>query len=419
MNEFYLGVGLLFLVAILFLVFPWLRSTNGQETLTNTGIIRQRLVELEAEQEQGLLTASDREQSEVDLKLALLDELAETENTDTNGKLVLIWGVVVALAIGSIVYFRAQQIDKVQHWQNVKGMTSELGQRILSNDESLTIEDMQDFALGLRSRLLEKPEDPIGWMLLGRVSAAINRIDASIKAFEKSLEYDPNNTGTLASYAQALLITGDEGMMLQAKRVLLHILTIERNNTNAMGMLAVVASELGDRQLALDNWLKLREFVPKTDANYAAIGQRIEQLSNQLNGADVSPTTAKGITEGATASVNKRVEITVNISDALKDKLPKNGFLFVFAQDPAGKTRMPAAVVKMPLGTFPVVIELSNQNAMMPTFTLSQLDEAKLVARVSVDENVGQVSGELQGDTVVILSNVDKTAETILIDRIL
>jgi hypothetical protein len=111
------------------------------------------------------------------------------------------------------------------------------------------------------------------------------------------------------------------------------------------------------------------------------------------------------------------VLITINISEDLQNKLPKDGFLFVFAQETSGQVRMPAAVVKMPLGEFPVVVELSNDNAMMPNYTLSQLQQAKLVARVSIDGNGTESVGDFQGELIATLSTNEMTQETITIDR--
>jgi len=203
---------------------------------------------------------------------------------------------------------------------------------------------------------------------------------------------------------------------LQAKQVLLHILNLEPDNTNAMGVLAIVASELGDKPLALENWQRLIAFIPQTDPNYVTVNQRILQLQAELSQASqrVTQNQSKSSAEDLGST---RVLVTINISDDLQAKLPKDGFLFVFAQESTGQVRMPAAVVKMPLGEFPVVVELSNDNAMMPNYTLSQLQQVKLVARVSVDEDVAQSAGEFQGEWMATLSANQMTQETITIDR--
>jgi hypothetical protein len=181
-----------------------------------------------------------------------------------------------------------------------------------------------------------------------------------------------------------------------------------------MGMLAVAAAELGDKQLALENWQKLRGFVPQTDPNYAAISQRIEQLTTELAGGSQAANSVQKNNGGASG---KRVEVTVNISEELKSKLPKSGYLLVFAQEPTGKNRMPAAVVKMPLGNFPVTVNLTNQNAMVDTYTLSNLESAKLVARVSIDGNVSQSAGNLQGEIIAELTATELNKQNILINK--
>ena len=418
MSLFYLGVALSVGVFLLFVLFPWFskNSDDSISTLSNKSLIKQRLKELQVEQQQGLLSDTDRLQSENELKIALLDEIKTNDIKQTGVTLAISIGAVLSLSAGVGVYLYSNQINSVQQWQLAQQQTSELGQRMLNGDKNLDLKDLQTFALGLRTKLVDTPEDATGWMLLGRVSGALNRVDSAIQAFEKSLKFDPDNVGTLSSYAQALLMTGQEEQVLQAKQALLRILYLEPDNTNAMGVLAIAASELGDKQLALENWQRLVVFIPQADPNYIAVNQRILQLQVELDQGN------QQVVQNQTSQTNvelntTRVSITIDISDDLQKKLPKEGFLFVFAQQSTGEVRMPAAVVKMPLGDFPVVVELSDKNAMMANYTLSQLQQAKLVARVSIDENVAQATGEFQGEWVATLRANQITQESIMINK--
>jgi len=414
MSLFYLGAALSVVIFLLFIAFPWIKKSTAESgsNLTNKSLIKQRLNELHTEQQQGLLSDTDRLQSENELKLALLEETKTSESAGASVGIVISIGALLSLSVGIGVYLYANQIQRIDDWQIAQQQTSELGQRIIKGDENLTVEDLQKFALGLRTKLVETPEDATGWMLLGRVSGALNRVDSAIQAFEKSLKFAPNNIGTLSSYAQALLMTGQEQQVLQAKQVLLHILKLEPDNTNAMGVLAIAASELGDKQLALQNWQGLIAFIPKTDPNYQAVNQRISELQAELG--QVSQKQSEPSAEGLSST---RVSVTINISDELQQKLPKDGFLFVFAQESSGKMKMPAAVVKLPLGEFPITVELSDDNAMTPNYTLSQLQQAKLVARVSLDGNGTQSAGDFQGELIATLSANEMTEESITINR--
>jgi cytochrome c-type biogenesis protein CcmI len=421
-SLFYLGMALCAAIFLLFVLFPWFRknSDDSVSRLSNKSLIKQRLKELQVEQQQGLLSETDRLQSENELKIALLDEVKTNDVKQSGVTLAISIGAVLSLSIGIGVYVYSNQIKSVQEWQLAQQQTSELGQRMLNGDENLDLNDLQTFALGLRTKLVDTPEDATGWMLLGRVSGALNRVDSAVQAFEKSLKFDPNNVGTLSSYAQALLMTGQEEQVLQAKQALLRILYLEPDNTNAMGVLAIAASELGDKQLALENWQRLVAFIPQADPNYIAINQRILQLQVELEQGNqqVVQNQVSLLNEESNEELNStRVSITININDDLQKKLPEEGFLFVFAQESTGKVRMPAAVVKIPLGDFPVVVELSDKNAMMANYTLSQLQQAKLVARVSIDENVAQATGEFQGEWIATLRANQITQETITIDK--
>jgi cytochrome c-type biogenesis protein CcmI len=412
-SEFLIGASVLLLGAVFLVCLPWLmRSKKAQQdVLTNTRLIKQRLAELTVEQSQGLLSETDRLQAEQELKLALLDEVKVNVVGTGQTTWILAVGLIISLVVAGGVYFKANQLQQINHWQTVVTQLNALGQTINSGQD-IQGKDLQDFALGLRTKLHEDPEDATGWMLLGRVWGALNQPNTAKEAFEKSLALEPDNVGTLLSYAQALILLGTEDELKQARRVLQRVITLDPNNINATGTLAIVSAELGDNQRALQYWLKLQSFLPKDDPNYAAVQQKI----NEFQGIGQNDGELAAVQVGE-QSGSKRVQIMINVSDELKAKLPASGVLFVFAQDPTGQVRMPAAVVKLPLGQFPVTVELSDANAMMPTYTLSGLSTAKLVARISRDDNVMQAAGELQGEIIVELQADKLITENIMINK--
>ena len=319
MSLFYLGAGLFIVISVMFILFPWFakRRDDSVSRLTNKSLIKQRLKELHIEQQQGLLSDKDRLQSENELKLALLDETKTSQSNEESVGIALAIGALFSVSVGIGVYLYSNQIQHIDRWLMAQQQTSELGQRMIRGDENLNLKDLQTFALGLRTKLVETPEDATGWMLLGRVSGAINRVGSAIQAFEKSLKYDPNNIGTLSSYAQALLMTGQEQQVLQAKQVLLQILDLEPDNTNAMGGLAIAASELDDKALALESWQQLVAFIPDSDPNYGAVNRRILQLQTEIE--QDNQQVAQNLPNLTFDNLSStRVSVTINISDELQ-----------------------------------------------------------------------------------------------------
>lgn len=404
MSVFFIGALLMSVLALVLVGFPWLVRTRKQgAVLTNKQVIRQRLEELQREEREGLISEQERISAEQELKLALLSEHRELP-TSRHGVPARIWGIALLLvAVCSVVYFKANEITSLQRWESAIERLPELGKRIVFDaDDSIQPSDLEDFALGIRSKLAKEPDDATGWLLLGRLYSSLNRLDSALEAFERSLSIAPDNLGALNSYGQALVMTGQEPYLNKAVGVLQQVIAQTPDDPSTIGLLAVTATQLGQDALALENWRRLKTFIPDGDPMHAQIDEQVAKLSEA---------------QGPATKVKKSVEIEVVLDEALLGKLPEQGYLFVFAQDASGQIRMPAAVVKSPLQGFPVKIELSDANAMMADYTLSSLEEARLVARVSADENVSVKKGELQGEVVVTLQSGEASIQRILINK--
>ena len=114
-SEFYIIVSGLITLVLLIIAFPWLRSKNHakQDSLSNTQIVKQRLVELEREVQEGLISEHDKRQAVDELKLALVDESAFESHKTGNAKLPLVIGGVLALVCGIVVYAQVNQMGRV------------------------------------------------------------------------------------------------------------------------------------------------------------------------------------------------------------------------------------------------------------------------------------------------------------------
>jgi hypothetical protein len=156
----------------------------------------------------------------------------------------------------------------------------------------------------------------------------------------------------------------------------------------------------------------LQQFVPPSDPIY----QSIEQQITKLTATQASGNTGKqSIGSPAVSATGLNIEVT--LAEALQARLPKSGYLFVYAQDASSSSKMPAAVTKMPLPGLPIKVQLSDANSVMPTLTLSKLSEARVIARISANEDVSQSQGDLLGKVTVELKDNAIVAVTIIIDE--
>ncbi|QHJ13425.1 Cytochrome c-type biogenesis protein CcmH [Paraglaciecola mesophila] len=421
MSVFWIAGIALFALAMGIVAYPWIfEGRKRQDTLTNTRLIRQRLNELEREEREGLLSHQDRLETEKDLKIALLDEQEQAQPKITSARGVLLIAGLLSIVGVAVLYWHVNNVSALKNWQESKAKLPELAERIVTQgDASVTEKDLEQFALGLRTKLIGADDDAIGWTLLGRVYVAINHIESAMDSFERSLAIEPDNIETLASYSQVLLMVNQESYLAQAKVYLNRILELDPKNTGALGMLAMAATQQGDTELAINTWQRLKSFVPKDAPIYQSIEAQIAELrGEQPKGVASMPNGA--IDSGAQSELNEdavQVSVKVTMAEALVDKLPSDGYLFVFAQDASGESRMPAAVVKMPLGDLPVSVALSDRNSVMPTLKLSQLSQVRLVAKISSSGNVMQSSGDLQGTLEITLNKSKNEKYTILIDK--
>jgi cytochrome c-type biogenesis protein CcmH len=117
--------------------------------------------------------------------------------------------------------------------------------------------------------------------------------------------------------------------------------------------------------------------------------RQIQDLNQQLGEA---PTPA-----AVPAAANARkVLVKVNVSPALQQQLKTPMSLFILARNPA-QPGPPLAVERHQSTELPLQVELSADDAMMPTRTLASAAEIQIVARVSASGTPTEQSGDLFG----------------------
>jgi len=423
-SEFYIIVSGLITLVLLIIAFPWLRSKNHakQDSLSNTQIVKQRLVELEREVQEGLISEHDKRQAVDELKLALVDESAFESHKTGNAKLPLAIGGVLALVCGIVVYAQVNQMGRVAKAQQAIDALPELSQQLASgNANNLTQEDIASLALAIRQRLREEPQDDTGWMYFGRLMLSIGQEVQAIEAIDKAVSLSPSNSANRITLAQALMTTGDVNNLERAQSILLGLLQDTPQNDNLALMMAVVSAQLGD----LDNTRRFYQQVEGKLPSDSDMAQRLSARIKELEGNSsemVLLQTAGTVQKQSSVNndgnaIETGFDVTVSLSKEADENAPKAGFLIVFAQDANSDNKMPAAVVKLPIEDFPISVSLTTDNAMMPQFTLATLSEVVITARLSKDGNVAISEGEWQGSTEATVVANELSSLSVIINK--
>ena len=408
MQTFWIiGIGLIVLATVFFTIPLWRGRKSLSDSdyqLSNTRLIKQRIDELEEEVNQGVMTEKHKAQAIKELKLALVDETRGKDSVSVVQSAMIVWGsfiLLVALSMG--LYLHVNNVDKLAHVHDVHQRMDALTQKIiLGEGGDITLQDVRDFSLAIRTRIDPENEDGTGWMLLGRLYASMQMFEEAYQAYDKSLLIAPNNMDTRENYAQALMMPNQLDYLRRARTQLEYILEREPQNNNAALMLALTASQLDDADTAEVYLEQVSRLLPKDNPAIVQIRTKIAQI--QAKG-EVKPT---GFAIKITASdiINRRLEADNQLTPTT---------MFVFARDANGSRPLPVAVKKLNLTSLPSVVNLVHTDAMVANWSLKSVEEVELIVRLSYDDNVAPAPGEFTGKIVMPVIKEHIQAATITI----
>ncbi|MDN3474061.1 c-type cytochrome biogenesis protein CcmI [Pseudoalteromonas sp. APC 3355] len=386
---------LLTLVALSFVMIPFLKKERVQTITHNANaelisIYEQRLVDLQTDLDNQRIDSVNHAESIVELKRRLSNELSPEKslNSKGNNRIFALTGGAFVLALTGIFYSFTGSQQQISAWHDAMDNLADYGERaVMQKGEPLSQNELQAFALALRTKLSRSGDDEVAWMLLGRVAMSLNEFDMAQQSFDKALRMNPDNMQVLISYSQVLLLEGSEANMTRAAGMLSKVLNVEPTNLDAISLLALIAYERKDWPQAKTAFEVLLASMEKNDSRYNMISERIADIEQQMQSeGSVMPVTT---TTGAIA-------VTVDIAKELIDKQPKDGILFIFAKAATGSP-MPLAAVKLTKYSFPITVELSDSSAMVAGLNLSSAENIIISARISIDDSVMPSSGELEG----------------------
>jgi len=360
MTEFWLPAGLLLLVALSFLLIPVLRVRRAQQeedrTALNVALYQERVAELQAQGEAGVLTTEqlDRGRDEAARELLADTDNAEPDRSARLGKTLPLLAAVLVPVMGLGLYLHFGASDKVE-------LTREFAQAPQS---------VQEMTSRLERAVQAQPDSAEGLYLLGRAYMAQERAADAAKAFERAAALAGRQPELLGQWAQALYFGNGKQWTAQMQALTDEALKADPAEVTSLGLLGIAAFEDGRYQQAIDYWNRLIAQLPEGDASRAALQGGIERAGERLKAAGQAPATSA------------RLTVRVELAPALKDKVRPDDSVFIFARASSGPP-MPLAAKRVTVADLPIEVQLSDSDAMMPNMILSSFPEGQLVARVS------------------------------------
>ena len=253
----------------------------------------------------------------------------------------------------------------------------------------------------LETIVREQPTNLEARVLLARSYLQTGKPEAAQPYFAEALKLAPDNTGLMVDYAESIFRAGKPDVPdPRAREWLDKALAAEPDNQRALFYSGILLLQAGKPKDAAAVW---EDLLPRLDEATA------QALLPQINRARMDA----GLPAMAMPAA-RAVSISVEIDPALKSAAPPGGVLFVFAKrlDGAGP---PLAAKRIPLTAFPVQLQLSDADSVMPTDRLFSQSGFVLQARVSVSGTAEAGTGDWQSAPVTMQS--DKLAPVTLILR--
>jgi len=387
------------ILAAVGMLVPTLLRNRQSESLDrdqqNVVIARERLAELEAEKDRGVLTAEQFEQAKGELEQSLLRDLDEhgheaaQRESAAPGRLAIaaIVLLVPAITVGLYAYLGSPQL--------VVAVDQRVAHAAAGQGEMPSVEEM----LGaLVARLKETPEDSDGWFLLGRTYMAMNDYAKAASAFEKLHLLVGDEPVVLLAWADAAAMSQQGDLGGRPAELVRRAVALAPDDQTALWLAGMVEEQDGNHRQAIDHWERL---LPQLQDDPESLARINTLLATARERAGLPAAAEKGAAKvqprPSAIAESPGIRVRVALAAELLGKVGPEEVLFIYARALQGP-KMPLAAARHKVKDLPLELTLDDSSAMMPAMKLSNFEQVVVGARISRSGDPIAQSGDLKGE---------------------
>lgn len=361
---FYLWAALLLLAAVALVVLALRRQADSgvhaDRDAAVAALYRDRLEELRAELDGGMVAGHEREVIEAELKAALLADVeaaaagadpgaTATAADRTGGNLLAVASAALLLAFSLLVY-------------NLVGdplaMSLASADEVFALDPSRDQEALNEWRARLEARVDGRPDDAKSWYLLGHADLRLGRFANAAEAFSMARAAHGEDPGIDIFWLQARYMAANGQLDETSREIAERVLARNPNQPLVLEMYAIDAFQRGAFQESV-SLLNRALSNPLQDNHRQTLETGLQEARSRL-----------GVLPGS-----------VDVAIAAEAQVPEGMTLFVIARPVGGG--MPFAVVRRPATGFPRTIRLDDAVSMNPALPISAAAEIEVVVRLS------------------------------------
>jgi len=336
MTWFVIVAGLLTIVALLFILWPLLRPALRQHDSARSvglSIYRDQFAELERDLAAGTLGQEQYAAARAELERRMLDEVSAVAGPATrpqsSGRYLAIAIAIALPVVAGLLYWhlgQPQGIGAAHH--------------AAPDPSSLTLDDFKAMTQKLAERMAKNPDDPVGWLMLGRAYKALQRFPEAEQALAEADRRKPTDPEILVEYGEAMALTHGRHLAGAPMRLVERALKIDPDNQRALTLAGSAAFEAHDYRHAIGYWERLLK-QPGLDPE---LGQALQAGIAQARLLQAGGASPPKVAASPTTAGKETIRGEVKLNEALASRASPDDTVFIFARAAQGPP-MPLAVV--------------------------------------------------------------------------
>ncbi|MDR5899165.1 c-type cytochrome biogenesis protein CcmI [Halomonas vilamensis] len=413
MTLLWIAFAVLLLPALWLLVLPLRQArklhdrqqafeANDTSAEQNVAIFERRLASLEAARERGDIDEARFEEDRLELERNLLEDTQNLKRrplkTYSAGRFVVPL-VMLSVAAVSVV------------WYQFQGAEGDL--MLLETRREVQADPNASLAMyieRMEAQAEQQPDNPNVWSELFPLYRETGQIEKAVNALEQLIEIEGRVAPLLAQLAQLRFFMEGRELTSEVQALVDETLEQDPRQPTVLGLLGVHAFDRGEYETAIDRWRRALANIEDADtASSLREGIRVAQrrMGVEPGQPDIEQAQGPGI------------RVNVSLDETLVDKVPDDATVFITARDMEGELP-PLAVVRAQVFELPLTVVLDETNAMSAEASLSQVQQARLMVRVSPSGQATPQPGDLFGDLdgVTVGPVEEGNAVEVIVDRV-
>ncbi|MDI4637205.1 MULTISPECIES: c-type cytochrome biogenesis protein CcmI [Halomonadaceae] len=424
MTLLWLALAVLLLPALWLLALPLRRASafataqrdyeeSDRSAEQNLAIYRRRRASLEAARERGEIDDARFDEDLLELERSLLEDTATQARRPLKpagaGRLM----VPITMLAVTVAAFA---------WYSQQGATGDLALYAVQQEVRQAPNGSPAMMINrLEEEANRQPDNPNVWASLFPLYRDGGRLPRAEAALERLITLEGRQPSLLAQLAQIRFFDANRTLTPEVQDLVDETLDKDPREPTILGMLGIEAFDHGRYEAAIDYWRRAVAGLNTPDAA-ESLRQGIAVAKARLGQAVSDQDAPDQDAPDQPAAEGPGISVRVRLDPRLAERVDAGASVFVVARDIDGE-KPPLAIVRTTVGELPLTVRLDDGAAMSPMAKLSQVQQARLVVRVSPSGQAVPQPGDLVGEhpAVPVTASGDEEAGApveVAIDRI-